>query len=166
MRTYTVVDSPVGELVVTAEDGSLVGLYFAHRHRGRPAPADFGVRDDTGFEAVRRQLAEFFAGARQTFELPLAVRGDAFEQRVWELIAAIPYGRTRTYGELADELGDRALAQAVGAAVGRNPLSLLVPCHRVVGAGGKLTGYAGGLDRKRFLLDLEEPAEQRTARLF
>jgi methylated-DNA-[protein]-cysteine S-methyltransferase len=166
MRTHTVVDSPVGDLVVVAEDGGLIGLYFAHRHRGRPEPAGFGARDDSGFEAARQQLKEFFAGGRRTFDLPLAPRGDDFQQQVWELIAAIPYGSTRTYGELAADLGDRSMAQAVGAAVGQNPLSLLVACHRVVGAGGKLTGYAGGLDRKRFLLELEEPAEQKVARLF
>jgi len=165
-RTHTVLDSPVGDLVVVGEGPALVGLYFAHRHRGRPAPEEFGTRDDTGFEAVRQQLKEYFAGQRRGFDLPLAARGEAFQRRVWDLIAAIPYGETRTYGELAAELGDRSAAQAVGAAVGANPLSVLVGCHRVMGAGGKLTGYAGGLDRKRFLLDLEEPAEQREARLF
>lgn len=165
-RTHTVLDSPVGDLVAIAEDGALVGLCFAHRHRGRPGPAEFGVRDDPGFAAVRQQLKEYFAGQRREFGLPLAARGDGFQQRVWDLIAAIPYGMTRTYGELAGDLGDRSAAQAVGAAVGANPLSVLVGCHRVVGADGKLTGYAGGLERKRFLLDLEEPAEQREARLF
>lgn len=166
MRTHTVVGSPVGDLVLVAEDGALNGLYFAHRHRGRPKPEEFGERDDTGFAAARQQLGEYFAGERREFELPLAPGGDDFHRRVWDLIAAIPYGRTRTYGELAADLGDRQLAQAVGGAVGANPLSLVVACHRVVGAGGKLTGYAGGLDRKRFLLDLEEPAEEKAARLF
>ncbi len=166
MRTHTVVDSPLGDLLVVAEDGALTGLYFAHRHRGRPSPEEFGEREDTGFEAVRQQLKEYFAGLRHTFDLPLAPAGNAFQRQVWDLIAAIPYGRTRTYGELAGDLGDRSMAQAVGAAVGANPLSLVVACHRVVGAGGSLTGYAGGLDRKRFLLDLEEPAEEKEARLF
>jgi methylated-DNA-[protein]-cysteine S-methyltransferase len=166
MRTHTVVDSPVGDLVLVAEDGALSGLYFAQRHRGRPEPREFGARDDTGFGPAREQLKEYFAGQRREFDLPLAARGDDFHRRVWDLIAAIPYGRTRTYGALAADLGDRHLAQAVGGAVGANPLSLLVPCHRVTGAGGNLTGYAGGLDRKRFLLDLEEPAETKEARLF
>ncbi|MDX6353864.1 MAG: methylated-DNA-[protein]-cysteine S-methyltransferase [Streptomyces sp.] len=173
-------DSPVGDVVVVGEGGALVGLYFAHRHRGRPAPEEFGTRDDTGFEAVRQQLKEYFAGQRREFDLPLAPRGNPFQRRVWELIAAIPYGRTRTYGELAADLADgqggeagdigvpadRSAAQAVGGAVGANPLSVLIGCHRVMGAGGKLTGYAGGLERKRFLLDLEEPADQKEARLF
>jgi methylated-DNA-[protein]-cysteine S-methyltransferase len=166
MRTHTVIDSPIGDLVAVAEDEALAGLYFAHKHRGRPAQEEFGARDDAGFGAVRQQLKEYFAGQRHTFDLPLAAHGDTFQQQVWDLIAAIAYGRTRTYGELAADLGDRSLAQAVGAAVGANPLSLVVACHRVVGAGGRLTGYAGGLDRKRFLLDLEEPAEQKEARLF
>lgn len=177
-RTHTVVDSPVGDVVVVGEGGALVGLYFAHGHRGRPAPEEFGTRDDTGFDAVRRQLKEYFAGLRREFDLPLAPRGNPFQRRVWDLIAAIPYGRTRTYGELAADLadpagaqgvlpaGDRSAAQAVGGAVGANPLSVLIGCHRVMGAGGKLTGYAGGLERKRFLLDLEEPADHKEARLF
>jgi methylated-DNA-[protein]-cysteine S-methyltransferase len=189
-RKHTVLDSPVGDVVVVGEDGALVGLYFAHRHRGRPAPEEFGARDDTGFEAVRQQLKEYFAGQRREFDLPLAPRGNPFQRRIWDLIAAIPYGRTRTYGELAADLadltgapgvpsgapageagdisvpGDRSAAQAVGGAVGANPLSVLIGCHRVMGAGGKLTGYAGGLERKRFLLDLEEPADQKEARLF
>jgi methylated-DNA-[protein]-cysteine S-methyltransferase len=106
---------------------------------------------------VARQLGEYFAGERTGFELALDPPGDAFDRRVWELVAGIPYGRTRTYGELARDLGDPALAQAVGAANGRNPLCVVVPCHRVIGADGGLTGYAGGLPRKRFLLDLEAP---------
>ncbi|SEG89424.1 methylated-DNA-[protein]-cysteine S-methyltransferase [Actinacidiphila yanglinensis] len=166
MTTHTVVGSPVGELVLVADGGALSGLYFAHRHRGRPAPEAFGAREDAGFGAARQQIEEYFAGERREFELPLAPEGDAFHRKVWDLIAAIPYGRTRTYGELAADLGDRQLAQAVGGAVGANPLSLVVACHRVVGAGGRLTGYAGGLERKRFLLDLEEPAEEKEARLF
>jgi len=166
MRTHSVVGSPLGELVVIADDGTVTGLYYAHRHRGRPAREEFGERDDSGFLAVRQQLREYFAGERQGFDLPLDARGDDFQHRVWQLVAAIPYGSTRTYGELADDLGDRSLAQPVGAAVGANPLCLLVACHRVLGADGRLTGYAGGLDRKRFLLELEEPAERRASRLF
>ncbi|MBY8877628.1 methylated-DNA--[protein]-cysteine S-methyltransferase [Actinacidiphila acidipaludis] len=166
MRTHSVVGSPLGDLVVIADDGTVTGLYFADRHRGRPARAEFGDRDDNGFLAVRQQLREYFDGDRRDFELPLDARGDDFQRRVWQLVAAIPYGGTRSYGELADDLGDRSLAQQVGAAVGANPLCLLVACHRVVGADGRLTGYAGGLDRKRFLLELEEPAERRASRLF
>lgn len=166
--THTVVDSPLGELTVVAEDGALTGVYFPD-HRRRPAPETFGPRTDEGFEGfeeVRRQLGEYFAGRRDRFDLPLAPKGDEFHQRVWKLLAEIPFGETRSYGELARQLGNASLAQAVGAANGRNPLSVIVPCHRVVGADGNLTGYAGGLDRKRFLLELEEPAAVRAERLF
>ena len=154
----TTVDSPIGELTLVAEAGRLIGLYFPH-HWYKPDPATFGSRTDAGFDEARRQLAEYFAGDRQRFDLPLDPRGDAFQHRVRELIVRIPYGQTATYGDLARELGGPALAKDVGAAVGRNPLCVLVPCHRVVGTDGKLTGYAGGLTRKRYLLDLEESAD-------
>jgi methylated-DNA-[protein]-cysteine S-methyltransferase len=153
---HGVVDSPLGALTVVARDDALVGLYFADQRR-RPDPATLGPREDAGFTEVAGQLGEYFTGERTGFELALDPYGDAFDQRVWELVARIPYGRTRTYGELARELGDPGLAQAVGAANGRNPLCVVVPCHRVIGSGGGLTGYAGGLPRKRFLLDLEAP---------
>ncbi|GAA2780002.1 methylated-DNA--[protein]-cysteine S-methyltransferase [Saccharopolyspora taberi] len=159
---HTVIDSPLGELTLVGDGEALTGVYF-EGHRRRPAQETFGPRVETGFEETARQLGEYFAGERTRFELPLAPRGDEFHQRVWAQLAEIPYGETRSYGDLARALGDPALAQAVGAANGRNPLCVVVPCHRVVGADGALTGYAGGLDRKRFLLDLEEPAE---ARLF
>jgi methylated-DNA-[protein]-cysteine S-methyltransferase len=120
------------------------------------------VRDEVRFDALAGQLAEYFAGARTAFELPLRASGNAFELDVWRLMAEIPYGDTRSYGDLARRLGDRSLAQAVGAACGRNPLPIVVPCHRVVGADGALVGFGGGVDRKRFLLDLE----QRGQRLF
>jgi methylated-DNA-[protein]-cysteine S-methyltransferase len=132
----------------------LLGLYFP-RHRHPPEPAAFGARTEQGFDAARRQLAEYFAGGRTAFELPVAAAGSPFQRRVWELVGRIPYGQTTTYGELATELGDPALARAVGAANGRNPLSVIVPCHRVVGKDGDLAGYGGGLDRKRRLLELE-----------
>jgi methylated-DNA-[protein]-cysteine S-methyltransferase len=163
--THTTVDSPVGELTVVAEDGRLTGLYFPH-HWYRPDPAAFGDRAEAGFEEVAQQLADYFAGRRERFDLPVNARGDEFQCRVWELIDRIPYGQTRTYGDLARELGDRTLAKDVGAAVGRNPLCVIVPCHRVVGKDGKLTGYAGGLARKRFLLQLEEPAGRDSGKLF
>ena len=165
MRTHTFLDSPVGDLTVVAEDDALVGLYF-EGHQRQPAAETFGRRTDEGFDTVRLQIEEYFAGQRQEFDLPLAPVGDDFRRRVWDLLRAIPYGETRSYGQLARELGDPALAQAVGAANARNPLSVIVPCHRVVAADGNLRGYAGGLDRKRFLLDLEEPAPRKSARLF
>ncbi len=105
-------------------------------------------------EAVR-QLEEYFAGRRRRFDLPLDLRGTPFQLRVWELLQGIPYGETRSYGELAQDLGRPGAARAVGAANGANPLAIVVPCHRVIGAGGALTGYGGGIERKRFLLELE-----------
>jgi methylated-DNA-[protein]-cysteine S-methyltransferase len=161
----TTVDSPIGALTLVAEDGRLIGLYFLH-HWYKPDPATFGPRTDAGFDEAKHQLAEYFAGDRQRFDLPLDARGDEFQHRVWDLIDRIPYGQTATYGDLARELGDPALAKDVGAAVGRNPLCVLVPCHRVVGKDGRLTGYAGGLTRKRYLLDLEESAAVRSTKRF
>jgi methylated-DNA-[protein]-cysteine S-methyltransferase len=159
---HTLIESPIGALTLVAEDGALTGLYFPH-HWYRPDPATFGPWVEQGvergvehgFDEARAQLAEYFAGERRHFDLPLHAAGTEFQQRVWALLHRIEPGRTTTYGELAAELGDPALAREVGAAVGRNPLSIVVPCHRVLGKGGKLTGYAGGLARKRFLLDLE-----------
>ena len=163
--THTVVRSPLGDLTVVAEDGALTGVYF-QGHRRMPAQETFGTRTDEGFEQTRQQLDEYFNGRRTRFDLPLAPHGNEFQHRVWQLLTEIPYGETRSYGDLARELGNATLAQAVGAANGRNPLSVIVPCHRVVGADGALTGYAGGLTRKRFLLDLEESAAAKEARLF
>jgi len=155
--THTVAGSPLGDLTLVADDGSLAGLYFPH-HWYRPDPAGFGPRDDDGFGDVTAQLGEYFAGRREDFGLLLGPQGDEFQHRVWALISRIPYGQTTSYGELAKQLGDGAAAKDVGQAVGRNPLSVIVPCHRVVGKDGQLTGYAGGLARKRFLLDLEQRA--------
>ena len=152
--THTTIDSPFGELTLTARDGVLSGLYFPG-HWYMPGPDAFGPRSEQGFERAQRQLAEYFAGERTGFELETTAAGDEFQRRVWELIDRVPYGETTTYGEMARELGDPTLARRVGGAVGRNPLSVIVPCHRVVGKDGKLTGYAGGLERKRFLLELE-----------
>lgn len=157
--THTVAASPLGDLTLVADEGRLTGLYFPH-HWYRPDPASFGARDDTGFGDVTAQLGEYFAGQREGFDLPLDPRGDDFQHRVWALISRIPYGQTTSYGELARQLGDGTAAKDVGQAVGRNPLSVIVPCHRVVGKDGQLTGYAGGLARKRFLLDLEHRADQ------
>jgi methylated-DNA-[protein]-cysteine S-methyltransferase len=162
---HSIVDSPIGELTVVADDGTLTGLYFP-RQWYRPDPRTFGPRVDGGFEEVSRQLGEYLAGRRRRFDLPVDARGDDFQRRVWGLLDEIPYGQTTTYGELAGRLGDPTLARAVGAAVGRNPLCVVVPCHRVLGKDGALTGYAGGLKRKKFLLDLEEPAAVTAGRLF
>jgi methylated-DNA-[protein]-cysteine S-methyltransferase len=141
--------SPIGPLYVEAEGDALTRLYTdGHRFHAHAEPDR-----DGRFAALSAQLAEYFAGERTTFEIPLAQDGTPFELRVWEALRAIPYGETRTYGELARELGSSA--RAVGRANGRNQISIIVPCHRVIGANGSLTGYAGGLTAKRALLDLE-----------
>jgi methylated-DNA-[protein]-cysteine S-methyltransferase len=149
---HTILASPLGELTVVRDDDGVTGVYFP-QHWTRPDRTAFGPRTEGGFEDVAAQLAEYFAGDRRGFDLPMHAEGDPLARQVWALLAAIPYGSTVTYGHLARVLG--CTAQEVGAAVGSNPLSILVGCHRVVGAGGKLTGYAGGLGRKRHLLDLE-----------
>jgi methylated-DNA-[protein]-cysteine S-methyltransferase len=163
--THTIIDSPLGELTVVADHGAVIGLYFA-RHRYTPARETFGARRDEGFEDVRRQLGEYFDGQRHEFDLPLAVRGDEVQRRVWDLVRQVPYGQTSTYGQLSRVLAAGITAQDVGAAVGRNPLCILVPCHRIVGQGGRLTGYAGGLPRKQALLDLEDRHSGAPRRLF
>ena len=162
---HTVTDSPVGELTLVADGSALIGLYF-HGHSRNPRLPSLGPRDDSGFEDAITQLREYFAGDRTRFSLELAPRGSAFELAVWAELLKIPYGETRTYGQLAAALGDPSGAQAVGNANGWNPISIVVPCHRVVGSDGRLTGYAGGLSRKRFLLALEEPPAEDLGRLF
>jgi methylated-DNA-[protein]-cysteine S-methyltransferase len=158
-----VLTTTLGKLTVVREGGAVTGLYFP-RHWPRPDRAAFGARSDKGFEDVPRQLGEFLAGDRSAFDLPLKVRGSEFDRRVWALVADVPYGETTTYGELARSLGAGTEPRDVGAAVGRNPLCIIIPCHRVVGATGKLTGYAGGLDRKRALLEIEHAGAQRAGR--
>jgi methylated-DNA-[protein]-cysteine S-methyltransferase len=151
---HTVLATGLGDLTIVRDGDLLTGLYFPH-HWYRPGPGTFGPRTTEGFGAVSEQLAGYLDGTRTSFELPLDPRGSAFQLGVWDLIARIPYGQTASYGELARQLGGPATAQEVGAAVGRNPLSILIPCHRVIGRDGKLTGYAGGLKRKQWLLELE-----------
>jgi methylated-DNA-[protein]-cysteine S-methyltransferase len=151
---HTVLATRLGELTIVRDGELLTGLYFPH-HWHKPSPASFGRRSDEGFAEVTRQLGGYLDGVRTEFDLPLDARGTGFQRKVWELIAEIPYGQTASYGDLARRLGGDTDPRDVGAAVGRNPLSVLIPCHRVVGSTGKLTGYAGGLARKRVLLDLE-----------
>jgi methylated-DNA-[protein]-cysteine S-methyltransferase len=161
-RVHTVTDSPVGPLTLVAVDGSLVGCYMdAQRHR--PKDAIFGDPDPAPFGAALEQLAEYFAGERQDFDLPLALGGTAFQQRVWAALREIPYGETESYGELAARIGSPGASRAVGLANGRNPIGIIVPCHRVIGASGSLTGYGGGIERKRQLLDMEREVLWRTA---
>jgi methylated-DNA-[protein]-cysteine S-methyltransferase len=166
---HTVIDSSLGELTLVGDGDGLRGVYF--RHHWHPPTADILGRyvepaSDELFRRATDQLHEYLAGQRTQFDLPTAVVGDPRQRRIWDLLPCIGYGQTRTYGELAAELADGTTAYEVGQAVGRNPLSIVVPCHRVVGKDGALTGYAGGLQRKRFLLDLEEPAPAASGRLF
>lgn len=197
---FTRVPSPVGRLIVLfSRDGTLTGIHFPGSVKGPPESTwgeavelSSAVESSPQVAALVIQLEEYFAGARQEFDVKLGweeLRGDSagaagggrrrdaggaaappspseFNLRVWKLLQEIPYGTTTTYGKLAEQLGSRGLAQRVGQAVGFNPFSIVVPCHRVIGADGSLTGFAGGLERKRFLLALEEPAAEDAGRLF
>jgi len=161
----TVLASPVGPLTVARTAAGLRGIWFAD-HRTPPPPDALGERDDAAFDDVAAQLAAYFAGRLRRFDLPLDPVGEPFAQRVWAALREVPHGTRCSYGRLAAGLGGPGFAQAVGVANGRNPLSIVVPCHRVVGSDGALVGYAGGLARKRFLLTLEEPAAEAAGRLF
>ncbi|MFJ5260436.1 methylated-DNA--[protein]-cysteine S-methyltransferase [Streptomyces sp. NPDC088387] len=160
MRQHTVIDSPYGPLTLVADEGVLCGLYMTEQ-RHRPMEETFGARaavTQTPFAETEEQLEAYFAGGLKEFTLPLRLNGSAFQQSVWTQLRAIPYGETRSYGDLADRLGNPKASRAVGLANGRNPVGIIVPCHRVIGAGGGLTGYGGGLERKRRLLDFEQGA--------
>jgi len=163
--THAVLDSPVGPLTAVVTDGGLSGLYM-DKQRHRPAEETFGgpAEEQEPFTTIAEQLAAYFAGDLTEFDLPLKMHGTPFQHRVWSALQEIPYGETSTYGELAVEIGKPAASRAVGLANGRNPVSIIVPCHRVVGSTGSLTGYGGGLERKRHLLDFERRA--RGAALF
>lgn len=161
---YTEIDSPLGKLLLRGKSDVLTGVYMENHRRG-PADSDSVTRDDARFADARTQFAEYFAGRRVAFDLPLdRTAGTPFQRQVWQALLEIPYGETITYGELARRIGQPAAVRAVGLANGSNPLSVVVPCHRVIGAGGRLVGYGGGLDRKRLLLDLE--ARSRPGTLF
>jgi methylated-DNA-[protein]-cysteine S-methyltransferase len=159
--TSTMIASPVGPLMLVARGGALAGLYLNERaparvmaaidNDGGPDEADAAV-----FAEADRQLGEYFDGRRHEFDLPLALGGTPFQRVVWAALLGIGYGETVSYGQLADQIGRPSAARAVGLANGRNPVSIIVPCHRVVGSDGSLTGYGGGLDNKRRLLDLEQ----------
>jgi len=166
---HAVIDSPLGDLTLVAQDDALTGLYFRH-HWYRPTAERLGRRVDAKSDDLlanaQTQLTDYLAGRRHGFNLPTRLNGDEAQERVWHLLSTIPYGETITYGELAAAVADGTTAREVGQSVGRNPLSIIVPCHRMVGRNGQLTGYAGGLKRKQFLLELEEPTEAKAARLF
>src|SRR5450759_3675363 len=159
MRSHAVIDSPVGSLTLVAEEGAIVGLYM-NLQRHRPDDDELGEPDPQGreaapFKAASDQLHAYFAGDLTVFTLSLAPRGSDFQQRVCAALQEIPYGHTESYGELAERIGSPGGARAVGLANGKNPIGIIIPCHRVVGADGSLTGYGGGLERKKQLLDLE-----------
>jgi methylated-DNA-[protein]-cysteine S-methyltransferase len=152
---YTTIESPIGELLLLGDRRALHGLYM-QAGRKPVTIAESWRRSTPPFATVTRQLSEYFEGRRATFDMPLLMEGTGFEQRVWRALRDIPYGETVSYGEIARRIGQPSAARAVGLANGRNPISVIVPCHRVVGANGTLTGYGGGLERKRVLLELEQ----------
>jgi methylated-DNA-[protein]-cysteine S-methyltransferase len=164
-----VIDTSLGELTLVAKGDAVTGLYFKH-HWHRPNSDTLGQQVDADTDALlaeaRTQVTDYLAGDRNDFDVAIKLRGDDAQQRVWKLLTTIPYGQTITYGELATTLADGTTAQEVGQIVGRNPICIVVPCHRVVGKDGQLTGYAGGIKRKQFLLELEEPATVKASRLF
>ncbi|WP_136709662.1 methylated-DNA--[protein]-cysteine S-methyltransferase [Agromyces sp. H66] len=167
MTRHATLPTSLGGLLAVGEGPALVGLYFpGHWY----PPSDVGVevdaRTDPLFALAAAQLGEYLDGRRTGFDVPVATSGDPFQERVWRMLRDLRHGETTTYGALAERLGDRGLARRVGQAVGRNPVSILIPCHRVVGASGSLTGYAGGLERKRFLLELEGAEVVSQPRLF
>ncbi|MGH8959674.1 MAG: methylated-DNA--[protein]-cysteine S-methyltransferase [Jatrophihabitantaceae bacterium] len=151
---YTYAGSPLGDLLFLGDDGGLTGLYLNTTRYPVRVGCDW-VRDDLAFADVHRQMDEYFTGERREFDLPLNARGSAFQKRVWGALLEIPYGETTSYGRIAAQLGSPDAARAVGLANGQNPISIIVPCHRVIGADGSLTGYGGGLPAKQFLLSLE-----------
>jgi methylated-DNA-[protein]-cysteine S-methyltransferase len=151
---YTLEDSPIGQLLLLGDGHALHGLYMQDAPRPKAIAPGWELAS-TSFADVRAQLREYFAGARSAFDLELVMDGSPFEGRVWRALRDIPYGATISYGELARQIGQPSAARAVGLANGRNPISVIVPCHRVIGANGTLTGYGGGLERKRMLLELE-----------
>jgi methylated-DNA-[protein]-cysteine S-methyltransferase len=151
---FSVMPSPVGRLMLTGDDHVLTGVYFENDTHP-PAPQPAWIHDDRPLAAAREQLNDYFAGKRKHFALPIALEGTEFQRQVWEELRRIPFGTTISYAELARRIGLPRAVRAVGAANGRNPISIVVPCHRVIGADGSLTGYGGGLPRKRWLLELE-----------
>jgi methylated-DNA-[protein]-cysteine S-methyltransferase len=151
---FTCLDSPVGALFLTS-NGEAITELFMEKHKGEPKPINKWRRDDNLFREAADQLRAYFAGELTDFDLPLATTGAPFQQRVWAELRKIPYGSTVSYGELARRMCAPKASRAVGAANGSNPISIIIPCHRVIGSNGKLTGYGGGIERKKFLLEFE-----------
>jgi methylated-DNA-[protein]-cysteine S-methyltransferase len=152
---YHTVDSPLGDLLLVGDGHSLTGLYTLPDQRGAPSLGASLRREPGAFRDVANQLRAYFAGELREFEIELAPRGTRFQLEVWAALPEIPYGCTVSYAELAVAVGRPGAARAVGAANGRNPISIVIPCHRVIGAAGAMTGYGGGIERKRRLLELE-----------
>lgn len=157
---YSIAGSPVGDLLLTGDGESLGRLNFMRGPKGVREPEAGWKQDESPFREVSRQLKAYFAGELREFELPLAPSGTPFQLKVWNALREIPYGRTISYGELARRIGNPDASRAVGLANGANPIAIIVPCHRVIGANGKLTGFGGGLDVKQHLLALEGRAVQ------
>ena len=156
---FTTMPSPVGTLTLVASDAGLAAVLWEDDRPGRVAlPAAVSAEDHPILAAATAQLADYFAGTRTAFDLPLDPRGTPFQRQVWAALATIPYGETRSYAQIAAQIGRPTASRAVGAANGRNPVSIVTPCHRVVGTGGALTGFAGGLAAKDYLLTLERSA--------
>ena len=160
MKHHTYIDSSLGRMLLTSDGHALTGLYFVgQKYQAVPSEDRADEPRAEPFNQVRVALAEYFAGARQRFDFALAPKGTPFQRRVWRALAAVPFGATVSYLALAQSLGLPRSVRAVAAAVGRNPISVIIPCHRVIGSDGSLTGYAGGLERKRKLLALEAAAQ-------
>ena len=152
---YTELDSPIGVLLITCDGEAITGLHM-EQQASKPVTDDRWQRDDVCLREARAQLKAYFDGRLKRFDLPLTGAGTGFQQLVWNALRDIPYGETETYGQLAQRIGNRNASRAVGLANGRNPIGIIVPCHRVIGANGTLTGYAGGIERKRWLLAHEQ----------
>lgn len=158
MKQYCTYQSPIGRLLLVGSDGKLEELHFANSSRQNDITEGWQY-DEECFSEVLRQLAEYFAGKRQQFDLEIAPKGTAFQQRVWQELRKIPYGHTESYGEIAERIGNSKASRAVGMANGKNPIPIIVPCHRVIGKDGSLTGFGGGLDVKKQLLALEKKTD-------
>lgn len=148
---YTELESPIGTLLITGDGSAITGLHMENQAT-RPLMEENWQQDDRGFREAREQLKAYFEGRLVNFDLPLAGTGTSFQKTVWTALQTIPYGQTETYGQLAERIGNHKASRAVGLANGRNPIGIIVPCHRVIGANGSLTGYAGGIERKQWLL--------------
>ncbi|GAB3725273.1 methylated-DNA--[protein]-cysteine S-methyltransferase [Nocardiopsis oceani] len=159
---YTTLDSPLGQLLLHGDGEALTGVKTPPQNGTHSIPENW-IANHKVFTDIGKQLTAYFNGGLRSFDLLLAPTGTAWQLQVWRALTTIPYGETASYGELAEELGKPTASRAVGTANGRNPISIIVPCHRVIGANGSLTGYAGGLDRKKYLLNLEKHPQNKRA---